>query len=118
MSLKTIVQILSSYNPVPLPHPQQLLTMLQSCQCDNTATCEWKKYRDKEAIKHSVTGDAEMDMPNSSHQEDQGSDEVVDRLNGEDLCNQDSCNNWMMKQFAEECSPYYLNIEIVQSTSI
>ena len=37
-----------------------------------------KKYRDKEAIKHCVIGrDTEMNKSNSSHQEDQSSDEVL-----------------------------------------
>ena len=34
-----------------------------------------EKYRDEEAIKHSVIMDAEMDMYNSSHQDDQGGDD-------------------------------------------
>ena len=36
-----------------------------------------------------------MEIYNSSHQEDQGSDEVLvlDGLDGEDLCSQDFCNN-------------------------
>ena len=72
-----------------------------------------EKYRDKEAIKHSVIGwDGEMSMCNSSHQEDQDGDEVLDGSDGEDMCNQE------MKQFNEEGSTYYLNFETVQSTSI
>ena len=57
-----------------------------------------------------------MDMSNSSHQEDQGGAEVLD--GSDDLCNQDFFNNCMMKQFAKEGSPYYLNPEILQSTPI
>ena len=53
---------------------------------------------------------------NSSHQEDQGGAEVLD--GSDDLCNQDFFNNCMMKQFAEEGSPYYLDVETVQPTSI
>jgi len=42
-----------------------------------------RKYRDKEAIKHCVIGqDTEMDKSNSSHQEDQDSDEVLDGSDG------------------------------------
>ena len=61
-----IVQIMSSCNPIPLsPH------------INNHG-----KYRDKEAIKHSMFGDTEIDMSNSSHQEDQGGNEVLDGLYG------------------------------------
>ena len=34
------------------------------------------------------------------------------------MCNQDFHNNCMIKQFTEEGSPYYLNIETVQSSFI
>ena len=77
-----------------------------------------EKYRDDETNKHSVIGHAEMVMANSSHQEDQGGDEVLDGLDGEDLCYQSFCDNCMMKQFTKEGSPYYLNSETMQSTSI
>ena len=77
-----------------------------------------KKYRDEEAIKHSVIWDVEIGMSNSSHQEDQGGDDVSDGLDREDLCNQDLWNNWMMKQFTKEGPRYYSNVGTVQSTCI
>ena len=40
MGFKTIVQIMSSCNPVPLPLKQLLQTMLQSCGYNNNANCE------------------------------------------------------------------------------
>ena len=40
------------------------------------------KYRYEEAIKYSVIRDAEMDMPNFSHQEDRGSEAFLERSDG------------------------------------
>ena len=45
--------------------------------------------------------DTEIDMSNSSHQEDQYSDEILDGSDGEELCSQDFSNNCMMKQCIE-----------------
>ena len=57
-------------------------------------------------------------MSSYSHQEDQCGDEVLNGLDEDDLCNQDICNSCMMKQFAKEGSPCYLNVETVHSTPI
>ena len=57
-------------------------------------------------------------MSSYSHQEDQCGDEVLNGLDEDDLCNQDFCNSCMMKQFAKEGSPNYLNVETVQSATI
>ena len=63
-------------------------------------------------------GSREIDISNSSVQEDQGSDEVSDGLDREDLCDQDFCNICMVKLLVKDGSPYYLDFETVQSIFI